>query len=109
MLRSRTVVEVGVGLRLQTVPGITTSQRVGLFSSRVRVDAAKAGPACHCRFRVGQFHRFGSDRLRGTDVEVDGEGGFVDAWPAKQDRRAYHVAHAVGIRGDQDVLDRPRL
>jgi len=49
------------------------------------------------------------DELRGTDAEADGEGGLADAWRAEEDRPAGHVAQAVGIRGDQEVLDRPKL
>jgi len=47
--------------------------------------------------------------LRRTNAEADGEGGFADAWRAEEVRRDYHVAHAVGNRDDQEVLDQRKL
>jgi hypothetical protein len=43
------------------------------------------------------------------EAEAEGKGGLADAWRAEDDCRAKHVAHAVGIRGGQEVLDRPKL
>jgi hypothetical protein len=43
------------------------------------------------------------------EAEAEGKGGLADASRAEEDCRACHIAHAVDIRGDQDVLDRCEL
>jgi hypothetical protein len=43
------------------------------------------------------------------EAEAEGKGGIADASWVEEECPAYHVAHGVGIRGGQEVLDRPKL